>query len=99
MEKYQELSKRHMDEFETLPIFWAYSNKQLEEGMSSFNLSMSDVKQIRCICQGQPPNPEYKPAGPLSKGRSIDQNFITLMDVIKKLPIIEGGHNKTAKND
>ena len=43
------------------------------------------------ICQGQPPNQEYKPAGPLSKGRSIDQNFITLMDVIKKLPIIEGG--------
>ena len=52
MESYRELSKRHMDEFETLPIFWAYSNKQLEEGMQSFNLSMSDVKQIRCIGQG-----------------------------------------------
>ena len=44
------------------------------------------------ICQRQPPNPEYKPAGLLSKGKSIDQNFIMLMDIIKKLPIIERGH-------
>ena len=52
MESYRELKKRQQDEFDLLPIFFAFSNKQLEEGMSSFNLSMSDIKQIRSIGQG-----------------------------------------------
>jgi len=52
MEKYQQIKRRQQDEFDLLPIFWAYSNKQLEEGMQSFNLTMDDVGLINSIGSG-----------------------------------------------
>ena len=52
MESYRELKKRQQDEFDLLPIFFAFSNKQLEEGMQSFSLTMADVDKISSIGSG-----------------------------------------------
>ena len=52
MESYQEIRKRHQEEFDLLPIFFAYGNKQFKEGMQSFNLTMADVGLISTIGSG-----------------------------------------------
>ena len=51
-ETYRELRLRHHNEFSALPIFFAFSSKQLKEGMESFGLTMEDTKEIRSIGNG-----------------------------------------------
>jgi len=46
MERYLEIKERHQKEFETLPIFWAFNNKQFEEGMKNFGLTIENTDKI-----------------------------------------------------
>lgn len=46
MESYQEIKRRHGDEFETLPIFWAFSNEQFEKSMEKIGLTVKDTDKI-----------------------------------------------------
>lgn len=45
-ETYQELKSRQQAEIETLPIFWAFSKKQFEEGLESFGLTTEDTGKL-----------------------------------------------------
>ena len=52
METYQGLMNRQAKEFQELPIFFAFSKKQFEDGMKSIELTVDDVKQITSITGG-----------------------------------------------
>lgn len=41
-----DIEKKHADEFNSFPMFWAFSNKQLEKGMIKLGLTMDDTGQI-----------------------------------------------------
>jgi hypothetical protein len=43
---YQEYREKRQKEFDALPIFYAYSNKQLEEELAVRGLTMNDLKQV-----------------------------------------------------
>jgi hypothetical protein len=45
-ETYQEINARHRREFESLPIQWAFSDKQFKEGMAALGLTVDDVDQV-----------------------------------------------------
>jgi len=45
--KYQELKEKHQQEFDNLPMFFAFSNDQFTEGMKNLNLdSKTDIDKI-----------------------------------------------------
>jgi len=46
MNAYVEMSNRHQKEFNEFPIQFAFSNKQFEEGMAKFGLSINDTDKI-----------------------------------------------------
>jgi len=46
MSKYTELKQKHEKEFNEFPIFFAFSNKQFEEGMAKFGLKPTDTDKI-----------------------------------------------------
>lgn len=52
METYKELNTRQSKEINTLPIFWAFSNKQFEEGMAQFGLEKTDTGKIYRLDSG-----------------------------------------------
>lgn len=43
---YRELREKQSKEFHDFPIFFAFNDKQFEEGMKSLNLKVSDIKQV-----------------------------------------------------
>ena len=43
---YQEYTKQRQDEFNALPIFWAFSNEQFKKGMESLGLTVDDTDKI-----------------------------------------------------
>jgi len=46
MSAYTELKRKHEEEFNTFPIFFAFSNEQFEEGMAKFGLTRFDINEI-----------------------------------------------------
>jgi len=46
MNAYTELKDRHQKEFNDFPCFFAFSDKQFEEGMAKFGLSPNDTDKI-----------------------------------------------------
>lgn len=46
MNKYSELKNKHQKEFDTLPIFFAFNNKQFAEGMEKFGLLKTEMDKI-----------------------------------------------------
>jgi hypothetical protein len=46
MNQYRELKDKHQNEFNEFPIFFAYNDKQFEEGMVKFGLTKFDINQI-----------------------------------------------------
>jgi len=46
METYQQLAKRHQSEYNDLPIFYAFNNKQFEKGMQKMGLTINDLDKI-----------------------------------------------------
>jgi len=52
METYQELKKRQEGELNDFPIIFAFSNKQLEEGMNKHGLTIKDLDKIVSIGGG-----------------------------------------------
>lgn len=46
MNKYRELRDRHQAEFNEFPMFFAFSNKQFEEGMASLGLRPGQTNMI-----------------------------------------------------
>jgi hypothetical protein len=46
MNKYQELKEKHQEEFNNFPMFFAFSNKQFEEGMKKAGLKLTDTDKI-----------------------------------------------------
>lgn len=46
MNKYLELKNRHEKEFNEFPMFFAFSNKQFEEGMAKFGLKPDQTDMI-----------------------------------------------------
>ena len=46
MNEYEQIKTRHNKEINTLPIFWAYSIKQFNEGMEKFGLEPTDTGKI-----------------------------------------------------
>jgi len=52
MKTYKELSNRHEQEFGSLPIFYAFSNKQFLEGLESLGLKDTDHALVVRIGSG-----------------------------------------------
>lgn len=46
MNKYKQLRDQQSKEFHEFPIFFAFNDKQFEEGMKSLNLKASDIKKV-----------------------------------------------------
>ena len=46
MNEYEQIKNRHSKEINTLPIFWAFSMKQFNEGMEKFGLEPTDTGKI-----------------------------------------------------
>jgi hypothetical protein len=46
MNAYSELKRKHDKEFGGFPIFFAFSNKQFDEGMAKFGLTPKDTDKI-----------------------------------------------------
>jgi hypothetical protein len=46
MNDYEQIKTRHSEEFNTLPIFWAFSKDQFNEGMGKFGLDPTDTGKI-----------------------------------------------------
>lgn len=46
MNKYAEMLKKHQKEFSAFPMFFAFNNKQFEEGMQSLGLTKDDTDKI-----------------------------------------------------
>ena len=46
MNEYTTLKERHRQEVADFPMFFAFSNKQFEEGMAEFGLSPDDTEKI-----------------------------------------------------
>ena len=46
MNRYLELKNRHEKEFNEFPMFFAFSNKQFEEGMAKFGLKPDETDKI-----------------------------------------------------
>lgn len=46
MNKYTELKSKHQAEINAFPMFFAFSDKQFEEGMAKFGLTISDTDKI-----------------------------------------------------
>lgn len=46
MNRYEEMNRRHRYEVKNLPIFFAFSNEQFEEGMKSFGLAPNETDKI-----------------------------------------------------
>lgn len=44
--KYVEMKKRHEEEIHNFPMFFAFSNKQFEEGMATLGLKPTDTDKI-----------------------------------------------------
>lgn len=44
--KYLELKRKHQEEVNNFPFFFAFSNKQFEEGMRKFGLDPTDTDKI-----------------------------------------------------
>lgn len=52
-ETYADMIKRHQTEINDFPCFWAFSQKQLDEGMRKLNLDpYRDKKKITCVMDG-----------------------------------------------
>ena len=52
MSKYTEMKKKHQEEVNAFPKFFAFSNKQFEEGMKSLGLEEKDTDKIVSIGAG-----------------------------------------------
>lgn len=52
MTDYLTMKRRHEQEFNSFPMFFAFSNKQFEEGMKKLELSMDDTDKIYSIGAG-----------------------------------------------
>lgn len=52
MNTYSELKTRHQKEFNSLPIFFAFSDKQFKEGMEKFGLPETETDKICSIPGG-----------------------------------------------
>lgn len=46
MNEYLQVKDRHSEEFNSFPIFWAFNDKQFEEGMEKFGLKPTDTDKI-----------------------------------------------------
>jgi hypothetical protein len=46
MNKYQELREKQQAELNAFPMFFAFNQKQFEEGMKSLGLKPTDTKKI-----------------------------------------------------
>lgn len=46
MNKYKQLRDQQSKEFNEFPIFFAFNEKQFEEGMAKLNLKASDIKKV-----------------------------------------------------
>lgn len=46
MNKYTELKSKHQAEVNAFPMFFAFSDKQFEEGMAKFGLTITDTDKI-----------------------------------------------------
>ena len=46
MNKYEEMKKRHSEEFNTFPIKFAFSDKQFERGMAELGLTPDDTDKV-----------------------------------------------------
>ena len=46
MNKYKQLRDKHSKEFNEFPIFFAFNEKQFEEGMAKLNLKRSDIQKV-----------------------------------------------------
>lgn len=51
-ETYEQIKDRHQKEFNTLPIMFAYNDKQFEEGMRKLGLEPKDTDKIYTLCPG-----------------------------------------------
>lgn len=49
---YNELQKKHKEGFQSFEMFFAYSNRQLEEGLTSLGLKKDDLDKIAHIGGG-----------------------------------------------
>lgn len=49
---YLEFKQKRENNFSSLPIFFAFNDKQFQEGMKNFGLEMTDVKLIASIGSG-----------------------------------------------
>jgi len=52
METYKDLKERQSQEFNALPIFWAFSKEQFKEGLKEFGLKEEEKEQLCGIFQG-----------------------------------------------
>lgn len=52
METYKELKQRHQEEFNKIPLMFAFSSEQFEEGMGKWRLTTDDTDKIYKIPGG-----------------------------------------------
>ena len=52
MNQYLEMGKRHQEEINNFPMFFAFSKKQFAEGMAEFGLTEKDINKIYSIGGG-----------------------------------------------
>ena len=52
MNKYLEMKKRHQEDINNFPMFFAFSNKQFSEGMAKLGLTENDTDKIYRIVAG-----------------------------------------------
>lgn len=68
MNKYTEMQKRHQEELNAFPSFFAFSQEQFDEGMASLGLNPNDTDKII-----------YGPAGMCIR-KSDEQRFLDMMN-------------------
>jgi hypothetical protein len=52
MNTYLQLTNTHEKEFNSFPIFWAFSDKQFKEGMEKFGLAVDDIDKLYKLSGG-----------------------------------------------
>lgn len=50
--KYSEMKSKHRDEFDALPIYFAFNDKQFEEAMTKMGLTVDDTDKVARIPAG-----------------------------------------------